>query len=1055
MSISTQPQKKFGDSKRDLLELTKSESFQKLSYENFLNNELSILFKNIFPFSDYQNSKFSIEFISQTFREPKYSVKESKRRMIDYTASILVALKFKNNVIGIDTVEEINFGEIPVITENNSFVINGVERTVVSQIVRSNGVFFNSKPLQGIDYFGAKIIPAKGRWVEIETTTGKRMTCRIDNKRKFPITTLMRLLGVKSDKEMLGLFNEGEQVYIKKMLLADDVQTMDDAYVSMYRHMRNSDPPGVEAAKDSIGSMFTDDYYDIGEVGRKRLNNRFNLNEKHKSINLSDIVRIVKEIIRLNETPGSVSDDIDHLGARRIRLVGELLKNDVRVGLARMKRNTQDKMSNADPQITVKATNLINPKLLEVVVREFFKTNSLSQMLKQTNILEEFEHTRTISATGKGGLKKDRAGFEVRDVHSSHYGRICPVHTPEGATIGLTLHLATYARINEFGLIETPYAKVSKGVISREIAFLTADEEERYSILDLGNSVDNTGKIIKGNVNVRFSGGVSRVDASEVDYIDISSSQIFSVSTALIPFVHNDLSARALYGSTMQSQAVPCMMPEAPLVCTGQERAIAEASGRMIMAESDGKVSEVDADHIKVKYLRKGERNYELNVFVSTNTKSISTQHRPVVSVGQVVKKGDLLADNISTDNGQIALGKNIRVAFMCQYGLNFEDAIIISSRLVHDDVFTSIHLQEFDVEVRNTKLGEEQTTPDIPNLGEARLRNLDQDGIVRIGSDVKAGDILVGKITPQTESQITGEERLLQSIFGEKAKDIKDTSLKLSVGKTGRVVDVQIFSRKDGYPLDPDVIKKIKITVAETRRIQKGDKLANRHGNKGVISSVLPIEDMPFTADGQPIDLILTPLGVPSRLNLGQILELHFGLVANTLGYQAVIPPMSKVTDKELADELVLAGFPKSAKVPLFDGKTGERYAQDVSVGYMYIMKLVHMIKDKIHMRAIGPYSLVSQQPLGGRARSGGQRFGEMEVWALLGHGAAHTLREMLTIKSDDVYGRSAAYSSIIRGKHISQINTPASFNVLLYCLRALGIHVEVDNIEVDNLDK
>ena len=1042
-------QKIFGKSKTDLIPLDSSLGYQKRSYDNFLNKELQKIFSSIFPITDYQAAKFKLEFVSLSIKDTKYSLQESTRRMADYAASFFVTLKFTNLATGQKSTDEINFGEIPIMTPNNTFVINGKERTVISQIVRSHGFFFHSKSLQGVTFFGVKAIPLSGRRVEVETAIGKKMYAKIDNKKKFPVTQLLRVLSGESKTQILRHFNENEKEYINKTLLIDPIESIDDVYLNMHKHIKGGDALNVDIAKKYIKLFFSERYFDMGEAGVSRLENRLSENnkklKKYNSV-LDEVILIdlIKEIIRLNSTPGSAADDIDHMSSRRVRLVGELVRSDVVGALARMKKNVQDRMTKFDTQTITKSTEIINSRMLEAGIKDFFKSNSLSQFLKQTNILEEHEHMRRISVTGKGGVKKDRASLDIRDVHPSQYGRICPVHTPEGPNAGLSLHLASFGVIDEAGLLKTPYAKVKNNTVTNEIEYFTADKEETYKILDLGKDVDENGKIKKGNVAVRNRGKIVFIESKEVDYVDVSSKQIFSVATSLIPFVHINMAARASFGSTMQPQALPCLLPEAPIVASGAEESIARATGRLVIAEENGVVVGVDSSHIKTKTKRNKEITYELNVFKVTNAKTVSTQHTPIVSLGDEVKKGDVIADNATTSNGQLALGKNLRVAFMCHRGLNFEDSVIVSERLVTDDVFTSIDLQEYVINVKNTKLGVEQTTPDIPNVGEMRLKNLDSEGIVRIGAEVRTGDILVGKITPQTESQQSAEDRLLQSIFGEKAKDIKDTSLRLGNGKSGRVVNVQMFEKKDGYMLDPDVIKKIIITIAEARKIQKGDKLANRHGNKGVISTVLPVEDMPFTEDGDPVDIVLTPLGVPSRLNIGQILELHLGLAANKLNYQAVVLPMTKFTSKDLTDELKKAGFPISGKLPLYDGRTGEKFNQDVAVGCMYMLKLNHMVKSKIHMRAIGPYSLVSQQPLGGKARNGGHRFGEMEVWALLGHSAAYTLREMFTIKSDDVFGRSAAYSAMIKGRHITQINTPASFHVLVNFLKALAINID-----------
>ena len=758
---------------------------------------------------------------------------------------------------------------------------------------------------------------------------------------------------------------------------------------------------------------------------------------------MDDMVTIITNIIEQNATPGAIADDIDHLGFRRVRYFGEMIQQRIRVGMTRMRRNIQDRMSTIEAETSL-PIQLINPRPLQAAIKEFFTTNQLSQFMPQQNILSELEHLRTLSALGPGGLTRERAGFEVRDVHTSHYGRLCPIHTPEGPNIGLILRLSMYARVNRFGIIETPYAKVKGGTVTDEVVYLNAHEEEHFNIAHASTPVTDGGRIKNDTAAVRCGGEPRIVARKDIDYIDIATNQAFSVATSMIPFINHDDANRALMGSNMLKQATPCIVQEAPLVGTGIEEMTARDTGRMIVAEEAGEIAEVDARHIVLKQKDGKKRTYDLISYQRTNDFS-AFSHRAAVTVGQKVKRGDVLANTSSTDEGQMAVGQNALVAFMSWNGANYEDAIIISERLVKKSKFATVHIEELDVAVRDTKLGPEVTTPDIPNVSEHKLRNLDEEGIIRIGAEVRPGDILVGKVTPKGETQLTPEERLLRSIFGEKAKDVKDTSLRLDAGKTGRVTGVKIFSRENGDNLESGVIKRIYITVAQVRNVSVGDKLAGRHGNKGVISRILPEEDMPYTEDGTPVDIILTPLGVPSRMNLGQILELHLGMAANTLGYQAIVPPFGGATEDDIKAQLKEAGLPEDGKLTLRDGQTGEEFAQRVSVGYMYILKLHHMVQDKIHMRSIGPYSLITQQPLGGRAQIGGQRFGEMEVWALLGYGAAYTLREMLTIKSDDIVGRSAAFDAVVRGERISHPHTPAAFNVLVNQLRGLSLDVDL----------
>ncbi|TAK57384.1 DNA-directed RNA polymerase subunit beta [Patescibacteria group bacterium] len=900
------------------------------------------------------------------------------------------------------------------------------------------------------------MIPARGVWIEIESDPDGVIYVRIDRKRKFAVTSLMRALGAGSNADILTLFkgNDLAKPYIETTLAKDHAKTTDDAYIEIHKKLRDGDLATADNAREFVQGIFSPERYDLSKVGRLRFNKRFSkpVDEKstdRKTISAEDIATIVGHIVTLNNTPDAVEDDIDHLGSRRVRYVGELLQQKIRVGMSQMKRNIQDRMSTIDPDTSL-PVQFISPRPLQARLKEFFTTNQLSQFMAQENVLQEVEHLRTLSALGPGGLTRERAGFEVRDVHTSHYGRVCPIHTPEGPNIGLILRLSVYARINEFGMIETPYAKVKDGKVTKEIKYFNALEEENFKIASAATPYDKSGKITQDEVEVRVNGNPVLVKANEVDYIDVATNQAFSIATGMIPFLNHDDANRALMGSNMQKQATPCIVPEAPLVATGIERKAVLDSGRVIVAEEDVTVTYVDSKQIKVKNAKGKEKEYTLVHFSRTNGFTAFHQ-RPIVDLGQKVKKGDILADTSSSDNGEIALGQNMLVAFMTWSGSNYEDAIILSERLVKDSKFTSIHIEEFVVNVRDTKLGPEVTTCDIPNVGEIKLKNLAEDGVIRVGAEVRPGDILVGKITPKGETQLTPEERLLRSIFGEKARDVKDTSKRIENGKRGRVISVKIFSREKGDKLESGIIKKIYIEVAQLRNVSVGDKLAGRHGNKGVISRILPEEDMPYMADGTPVDVILTPLGVPSRMNLGQILELHLGLAANTLNYQAIVPPFVGATDAEVKAELKKAGFQENGKMPLYDGRTGVKFDQDIAVGYMYIMKLHHMVEDKIHMRSIGPYSLITQQPLGGKAQGGGQRFGEMEVWALLGHGAAHTLREMLTIKSDDIVGRSAAFDAIVKGNKLSLPNIPASFNVLLNSLRGLALDVELKKEKTD----
>ena len=1051
---SARTKKYFGAYKPPLGELPNLVAPQLASFQWLREKGLAEVFSEFSSIKDYSGKKFELDFAGFKITEPKYDEFYAKQNKLSFEAPLKVTVRLKNKLVGSVKEQEIFMADLPLMTTHGTFIIAGIERVIVPQLARSFGVFFTGDEIKGKKYFGAKIIPARGAWIEIETDVDGAFYVRIDRKRKFPATALLRILGAKSEKEIFELFEKfpAAQAHIRATSAKDHAKTTEEAYLEIHKRLRDGEIGSVENAKEFIRSIFEPERYDLSKVGRFRFNKRFGkpMDEKsleRRTISLDDCVTIFAHIALLQNTPGSCEDDIDHLGSRRVRFVGELFQQKIRVGLAQMKRNIQDRMSTVESDVTL-PDKFISPKPLQARIKEFFTTNQLSQFMQQENILSELEHLRTLSALGPGGLTRERASFEVRDVHPSHYGRLCPIHTPEGPNIGLILRLSTYARLNDFGMIETPYAKVSGGRITKEIHYLNALEEEQHHIAHAAIPYGADGEILAEEVEVRLNGKPELVKKSEVDYIDIATNQAFSIATSLIPFLNHDDANRALMGSNMQKQATPCLIPEAPLVATGIEERAARDSGRLILAAADGVVSSVDARRLIVKEAKGKEREYRLVSFSRTNGFTAFHQ-RPSVEVGEKVEKGAVLADTSSSERGQMALGQNILTAFMSWSGANYEDAIIISERLVKESRFTSIHIEEFTVNVRDTKLGPEITTHDIPNVGEAKLKNLDEDGIVRIGAEVRPGDILVGKITPKGESQLTPEERLLRSLFGEKARDVKDTSKRMENGKRGRVLSVKVFSRERGDKLESGIIKRIHLEVAELRAASVGDKLAGRHGNKGVISRVLPEEDMPYLPDGTSVDMILTPLGVPSRMNLGQILELHLGLAAQTLNYQAIVPPFAGATDTEIKEELVRAGFQANGKTKLFDGRTGEAFSQDIAVGYMYLMKLHHMVEDKIHMRSIGPYSLITQQPLGGKAQGGGQRFGEMEVWALLGHGAAHILREMLTVKSDDILGRSAVFDAIVKGRRWSDANAPASFSVLLHTLRGLALQVELQKKE------
>lgn len=1050
------PKKYFSRYKKPLVEFPNLIEAQIKSFKWLIEQGIGEVFKEFSPIIDYSGKKFQLEFTSFSLSESKMDENNSKINKLSYQGLLKARVKLTNKILGTVKEQEIFMSELPLMTPHGTFIINGVERVIVPQLARSFGVFFTESESKGQRYFGAKIIPARGVWIEIESEADGGIYIRIDKKRKFPATALLRAMGYETNEKILAVFSKdpAAQETIKNSLAKDGLKSLSDAYIEIYKRLRDGDMATADNAKEFINSLFTAERYDLSPVGRFRFNQRFlkSMDETEMArriISKEDLVTVISHIITLNNTSGAKADDIDHLGQRRVRFVGEILQQKVRTGMMQIKRNIQDRMSIIDVD-TAMPIQIINQRPLQARIKEFFTTNQLSQFMAQENVLYEIEHLRTLSALGPGGLTRERAGLEVRDVHPSHYGRVCPIHTPEGPNIGLILHLSTYARINDFGIIETPYAKVKNGKITSEIVYLNALEEEKYNIAHAGIPYDENGKITEEKVEARIKTEPGSISRDQVDFIDVAPNQAFSIATSMIPFLEHNNANRALMGSNMQKQAVPCVLPEAPFVATGIEELASRDGGRLVIAEGDGVVSYLDAKKIVVKGKshktseETSEKTYTLINFLRNNNFAVFHQ-RPLVNVGDRVKKGDVLADTSSTVNGQISLGQNIFVAFLSWSGSTYEDAIIISERLVKNSKFTSVYVEEFTCVVRDTKLGPEITTRDIPNVGELKLKDLDEDGIVRIGAEVRENDILVGKITPKGETELTPEERLLRSIFAEKARDVKDTSLRMEHGKRGRIIGVKIFSRDLGHTLEAGIIKKIVIEVAQIRNISVGDKLSGRHGNKGVISMILPEEDMPYTEDGTPVDIILSPLGVPSRMNLGQILEMHLGMAANSLGYQAIVPPFLGAKHEEIKEELKKAGLPENGKLKLFDGRTGEAFQQDVAVGYMYMLKLHHMVEDKIHMRSIGPYSLITQQPLGGKAQGGGQRFGEMEVWALEGYGAAYTLREMLTIKSDDILGRSATFDSIIKNEKIRPPNSPASFNVLLNYLRGLALDVEL----------
>lgn len=1030
---------------------------QKDSWRWFVEEGLSEIFSEINPIDDYTGQKLSLKFGKYYFGEPKNTDQFAKENNLTFEAPLHATVELTNKTTGVVEEQEIYLGEYPWMTDRGTFVINGTERVVVSQLIRSAGVFFTAETIAGRNYYGAKIIPGRGAWMEFETASNGAIYVKIDRRRKMPATTLLRALGYPKTSEIKELFADidtGDVKYIDETLDKDTSRGANEALIEVYRRLRPGDLATVDNARQMIERMFFDfKRFDYSRVGRYKLNQRLGLDvantAENRTLQMSDLVAILREVIRLNNTQ-EPADDIDALSNRRVRLVGELIARQFRVGMLRMQRNAMDRMSVADLE-SVSPSQLINARPIVAAVREFFTSSQLSQLLDEVNPLSELSHKRRLSSTGPGGLTRERAGFEVRDAHPTHYGRICSVETPEGANIGLVLNLAAYARVNEYGFIETPYLRVKDGKVTDELVYLDASQEIGEVIADAGEALNEDGTFRDERVNARSNMQPSQVDASQVTFMDAAHRQILGSTAALVPFIEKTRVDRALTGSNMQRQAVPLLCPESATVGTGIEKAVAENSGHLIQASADGEVVRADADEVHVKYAD-GVKIYTLKHFVKNNDDRCYNQ-KVRVERGDKVKKGDILIEGASIAGGEIALGKNLLVAFMPWGGYNMEDAIIMSRRLVEDDRLTSINIKDYTVEVRETKLGPEIVTRDIPNVSEESLRHLDENGIVQIGSEVKAGDVLVGKITPKGEQELSSEERLLRAIFGEKAKDVRDTSQRMNNAGGGKVVGVKIFSRENGHELKAGVLMQIQIFVAQLRKIGVGDKMAGRFGNKGVVAKVLPVEDMPFLEDGTPVDVVLNPLGVPSRMNLGQIFETHLGMAARALGYRVATPSFNGVPSEKISDELEKAGLARDGKSQLFDGRTGEPFEERTTVGVMHMIKLHHMVSDKIHARSTGPYTMVTQQPLGGKAQNGGQRFGEMEVWALEAYGAAATLQEMLTIKSDDVYGRAKAYESIIKDEPIVGPKLPESFNVLVKELQGLGLRVDLvdDEAAVD----
>ncbi|HEY3081431.1 MAG TPA: DNA-directed RNA polymerase subunit beta [Chloroflexota bacterium] len=1112
------------------------------SFQWFMEEGLKELFAEISPITDFTGKNLELHFLDYSFGPPKYSEGECRERDMTYSVPLRVRTRLVAKETGEIKEQEIFMGDFPKMTDIGTFIINGAERVVVSQLVRSPGVYFTleSDPTTGRQLCYGKLIPNRGAWLEFETSNKDVMSVKVDRKRKIPVTTLLRAIGFAGDEQILQLFTEvdtGEHRFVTETIAKDPAKGTEDALLEFYRRLRPGDPPTVDNARNLINALFFNfRRYDLGKVGRYKVNRRLGLEipETQRILTKEDLVKIVEMMVKLNNGQGD-PDDIDHLGNRRVRAVGELIQNAFRVGLLRMERVVKERMSIQDPESATPAA-LINIRPIVAAMKEFFGGSQLSQFMDQTNPLAELTHKRRLSALGPGGLNRERAGMEVRDVHHSHYGRICPIETPEGPNIGLIGSLATYGRINDYGFVETPYRRVYTGVrnvepdfdvagferqqrresklpptklinferdrdwllgkeltqrvvhpqsgdtvleagktldaktikkliesgadyarirpvVSQEILYLPADEEDRYHIAQANALLDEEGHFSEERVEARHGDDVGLELPDRTELMDVSPKQIVSVAAALIPFLEHDDANRALMGANMQRQAVPLVRPESPIVGTGMEARTARDSGQVIISRSEGEVLSASASEIKVADPEGNVHSYPLTKFLRSNQGTCINQ-RPIVERGQRVQAGQPLVDSLSTENGELALGQNVVVAFMSWEGYNFEDAIIISESLVKDDRFTSIHIEKHEIEARDTKLGPEEITRDIPNVGDEALRDLDERGIIRVGAEVGPGDILVGKITPKGETELTAEERLLRAIFGEKAREVKDTSLRVPHGERGKVVDVKVFSRENHDELPAGVNQLVRVSIAQKRKIMEGDKMAGRHGNKGVIARILPAEDMPFLPDGQPVEIILNPIGVPSRMNVGQILETHLGWAARALGLKITTPVFDGATEHEIQDLLEKAGFDRDGKTILRDGRTGEPFDQRVTVGDIYMLKLIHLVEDKIHARSTGPYSLITQQPLGGKAQFGGQRFGEMEVWALEAYGAAHILQEILTVKSDDVVGRVKTYEAIVKGEDILEPGVPESFKVLVKELQSLGLAVEVLNEDEERIE-
>ena len=1026
------------------------------SYNWFLEKGIKEILLEISPVEDFTLKNWILELGSFSFGKQKYNPQQAKEKGVTFDAPLKIDATLINKQTGTRIQQEVFLGDIPQMTDKGTFIINGVERVIINQLVRSPGVFFQASddPITGKRLFSAEIRPYRGSWLEFNVSRGGVLTAKIDRRRKFAATTLLRAIGISDTSEIREIFAEvdrGEDKLIDATLAKDPTTTTEEALIEIFRKLRPGDPIVLENARQLLDGMFFQPRrYNLTKIGRFKINKRLKLNlpntPEFHILTKEDIIETLKYLIKLTAGEG-VIDDIDHLSNRRVRCAGELVQqNAFRIGVLRLERIIKERMSLTPLDSQVSPGGLINAKPVIASINEFFRSSQLSSILDQVNPLSELDHLRRLSVMGPGGITRERASFSVRDINHSQYGRIDPIRSPEGQNIGLVTYLALYARINEYGFLETPYRKVvkvrGKPKVTDELIYLSADDEEHYFITEATVAIDKKGFIKAERIPIRHQGTFFEGDAKLINLIDISPQQIFGISASLIPFLANDDANRALMGTQMQCQAVPLLLPQAPIVGTGMEAIVAENMGRIVKAQEDGWVKYVDATHLIFK-TRKAEVEYEIKKFVHSPQGTCYSQH-PAVHSGQKIKKGELLIDGVASDMGELALGTNLFIAYMSFDGLGYEDAIVISDRLVKEDVLTSIHIEEYEVDVVETKLGPEELTRDIPNVSEDALKNLDETGIVRIGAEVGPNDILVGKVQPKGETELTAEERLLRAIFGEKAKEVRDTSLRVPHGERGTVIGVQILKRDEGDELDTGTLMRLKVKVAQIRKVTEGDKLAGRHGNKGVISKIVPVIDMPHLEDGTPLDIIISPLSVLSRMNLGQLLETHLGLAAASLGYKVAAPVFEKIPEEKLSEELKKAGWPQDGKVRLIDGRTGEPFDNPIVVGKNYILKLIHMVEEKIHARSTGPYSLVTQQPLGGKAQMGGQRLGEMEVWALEAYGAANILQEMLTIKSDDVVGRAKAFEAIVKGIDIPQALIPESFKVLVKELQALGLSVE-----------